>query len=178
VVRGLLRIRVGGVEGDRHAGRLEHLHVRERVPDGRGALFRGPELLNERRDADPLVGQVHHFSSFPGEASVLVGANHVRDVAVESELLGYHLRGQVYPPAHDDAADAVVLQGGDRLLDPVYERHVPEKHGNVPDLDVRFHPFPKGDVPPHELVLVDLAVAEGLVVGLAVHSQALVDPCP
>ena len=109
MVRGLLRIRVGGVEGDRHAGRLEHLHVRERVADGRGALLHGPEPLYERRDADPLVGQVHNLLPFAGEVSFFICQEGHGGIFIETILVGDHLRSEIDASAANDALDPVVM---------------------------------------------------------------------
>ena len=44
--------------------------------------------------------------------------------------------------------------------------------------DVGFGGLPFGYVPAHELLLVDLLIDEGLIGGLVLHSEALVDPGP
>lgn len=175
---GLDGVLVGGVEGDRFRRDLEHADVGEAVADAEGVGGIGAEAVDELLHVDPFVPQVHDHIPVALEGAVRVPEDGVRHPSVESVLVREHLGGDVYPAADDDALHAVLLQGGDGLLDPVDHRHALEAPNHVAFAEVGLGGLPFGYVPAHELGLVDLSVDEGAVGLLVAHPEALVDPGP
>lgn len=129
--RGLRGVLVRGIERYGQSRALEHGDVRERVPDGYGALLGRVVLLYELADVDPLVVEVQVLSALPRQSPALVAADLVRYVLVESELVAEHLGRKVYPAADDDAGDPIVPEACDRLLDPSDQGHGLEHPGYV-----------------------------------------------